>query len=57
MLHPHAARGFTLVETVIAAGLLITAVAGLAQLFALSAHWTENTNSNRSERENHHWIA
>lgn len=42
MLHHHTARGFTLVETLVAAGLLITAVAGLAQLFALSVHWTRD---------------
>ena len=36
-------RGFTLVETLIATGLLITAMAGLAQLFALSARYTRDT--------------
>ena len=36
-------RGFTLVETLIATGLLVTAIAGLAQLFALSARFTRDT--------------
>ena len=36
MTHTPCTRGFTLVETLIATGLLITAIAGLAQLFALS---------------------
>jgi type II secretory pathway pseudopilin PulG len=36
-------RGFTLVETLIATGLLVTAIAGLTQLFALSARFTRDT--------------
>lgn len=36
-------RGFTLVETLIATGLLITAMAGLAQLFALSVRSTRDS--------------
>ncbi len=31
-------RGFTLFETVIATGILVTALAGIAQLFILSSH-------------------
>lgn len=42
MTQRHSAAGFTLVETLIAAGLLVTAVAGLAQLFALSARFTRD---------------
>lgn len=36
-------RGFTLVETVIAAAVLITALAGIAQLFALSARFMRDS--------------
>lgn len=36
-------RGFTLVETLIATGVLVTAIAGLAQLFALSVRFTRDT--------------
>lgn len=35
MSSPHSVRGFTLVETLVAAGILITALAGIAQLFIL----------------------
>lgn len=35
-------RGFTLVETLIATGLLITLIAGLAQLLALSVRFTRD---------------
>ena len=35
-------RGFTLLETLIATGLIVTAVAGLAQLFALSVRFTRD---------------
>jgi type II secretory pathway pseudopilin PulG len=34
------ARGFTLLETVVATGILVTALAGLAQLFVLGTHLT-----------------
>jgi type II secretory pathway pseudopilin PulG len=34
--------GFTLVETVVATGVLVTALAGLAQLLALSARWAQD---------------
>jgi type II secretory pathway pseudopilin PulG len=34
------ARGFTLFETLVATGILVTALAGLAQLFVLSTHLT-----------------
>jgi type II secretory pathway pseudopilin PulG len=37
-------RGFTLVETLIATGILITAIAGLAQLFALSVRFTRDSS-------------
>jgi Tfp pilus assembly protein PilV len=37
------ARGFTLVETLIATGLLVTVIAGLAQLFALSVRFTRDS--------------
>lgn len=36
-------RGFTLVETLIATGLLVTAMAGLAQLLALSVRFTRDS--------------
>lgn len=36
-------RGFTLVETLIATGLLVTAIAGLAQLFASSVRFTRDS--------------
>lgn len=35
-------RGFTLLETLIATGLIVTAMAGLAQLFALSVRFTRD---------------
>jgi len=37
------ASGFTLVETLIATGILVTAIAGLAQLFALSLRFTRDS--------------
>ena len=43
MMHLRSARGFTLVETLIATGLLITAMAGLAQLLALSVRFTRES--------------
>ena len=39
-LHDSSADGFTLLETVVATGVLVTALAGLAQLFALTARST-----------------
>jgi hypothetical protein len=42
MTHP-SHRGFTLVETLIATGVLVTAIAGLAQLFALSMRFTRDS--------------
>jgi type II secretory pathway pseudopilin PulG len=42
MTHP-SHRGFTLVETLIATGVLVTAIAGLAQLFALSVRFTRDS--------------
>ena len=38
-------RGFTLFETLIATGILVTALAGLAQLFILSSHLTRRANT------------
>ncbi len=38
-------RGFTLVETVVATGVLVTALAGLAQLFILSTHLTRQAGA------------
>ena len=43
MTHMTCWRGFTLIETLIAMGLIVTAVAGLAQLFALSARFTRDS--------------
>jgi type II secretory pathway pseudopilin PulG len=37
------ARGFTLVETLVASGVLITAIAGLAHLFTLSVRFTRDS--------------
>jgi type II secretory pathway pseudopilin PulG len=42
MIHTPSKRGFTLLETLIATGLIVTAVAGLAQLFALSVRFTRD---------------
>jgi prepilin-type N-terminal cleavage/methylation domain-containing protein len=36
-------RGFTLLETLIATGILVTAVAGIAQLFVLSVRFTRES--------------
>jgi Tfp pilus assembly protein PilV len=43
MTHPTSESGFTLIETLIATGLIVTAVAGLAQLFALSVRFTRDS--------------
>ena len=45
MSSPASPRGFTLIETVVATGLLITALAGLAQLFMLSAQLTRQASA------------
>ncbi len=37
-------RGFTLFETLIATGILVTALAGVAQLFILGSHLTRQAN-------------
>lgn len=42
MFHQPSLRGFTLVETLVATGILITAIAGLAQLFVLSVRFTRD---------------
>jgi type II secretory pathway pseudopilin PulG len=38
-------RGFTLFETLVATGILVTALAGVAQLFALGSHLTRQANT------------
>lgn len=38
-------RGFTLFETLVATGLLVTALAGIAQLFVLSTHLTRQASA------------
>jgi type II secretory pathway pseudopilin PulG len=38
-------RGFTLLETLIATGILVTALAGVAHLFILSSHLTQQANT------------
>lgn len=43
MTHRFASSGFTLVETLIATGVIVTAIAGLAQLFALSVRFTRDS--------------
>jgi prepilin-type N-terminal cleavage/methylation domain-containing protein len=42
------ARGFTLVETLIATSILVTALAGIAQLFVLSMHLTRGASASGS---------
>lgn len=42
---PASDRGFTLLETLIAAGILITALAGVAHLFVLGAHLTRRAGA------------
>ena len=39
-MHPTSSRGFTLFETLIATGVLVTVLAGVAQLFILSTRLT-----------------
>jgi len=41
----HSSRGFTLIETIVATGVLITALAGVAQLFILGAQLTRHANA------------
>jgi type II secretory pathway pseudopilin PulG len=38
-------RGFTLLETIVATGILVTALAGIAQLFVLSTHLTRRATA------------
>lgn len=38
-------RGFTLLETIVATGVLVTALAGVAHLFILSTHLTRQANT------------
>ena len=45
MLSPASPRGFTLVETLVATGVLVTALAGVAQLFILASHLTRQANT------------
>jgi prepilin-type N-terminal cleavage/methylation domain-containing protein len=44
MTHTCCPRGFTLIETLIATSLLVTAIAGLAHLFASSARFTRDAD-------------
>ena len=39
------ARGFTLFETLVATGILVTALAGVAQLFVLGSHLTRQAGA------------
>ena len=45
MIHEASSRGFTLIETIVATAVLITAIAGLAQLFALSERFMRDSIS------------
>jgi type II secretory pathway pseudopilin PulG len=45
MSSPASARGFTLLETIVATGILVTALAGIAQLFVLSTHLTRQASA------------
>lgn len=45
MAPPSSARGFTLFETLIATGILVTALAGVAQLFVLGSHLAKKTSA------------
>jgi type II secretory pathway pseudopilin PulG len=41
----HSSRGFTVIETIVATGVLITALAGVAQLLILGAQLTRQANA------------
>lgn len=45
MSSPASVRGFTLFETLVATGILVTALAGIAQLFVLSTHLTRQASA------------
>lgn len=45
MSSDQSSRGFTLLETVVASGILVTALAGIAQLFVLSTHLTRQAGA------------
>ena len=45
MLTITSARGFTLIETLVATGILITALTGMAQLLVLSAQWSRQSGN------------
>ena len=44
MSSPASARGFTLIETLVATSILVTALAGLAQLFVLASQLSRRTS-------------
>jgi type II secretory pathway pseudopilin PulG len=45
MASPASIRGFTLVETLVATGILVTALAGIAQLFVLATHLSRQASA------------
>lgn len=45
MTSPTSQDGFTLLETVVATGILVTALAGIAQLFVLGSHLTRQASA------------
>jgi prepilin-type N-terminal cleavage/methylation domain-containing protein len=45
MASPSSDRGFTLLETIVATGILVTALAGVTQLFVLSTHLTRRATA------------
>jgi type II secretory pathway pseudopilin PulG len=45
MLTITSTRGFTLIETLVATGILITALSGMAQLLVLSAQWSRQSGT------------
>ena len=45
MSSPSSTRGFTLLETLVATGILVTTLAGVAQLFVLGSHLTRQAGA------------